>query len=299
MKIAVTGGSGFIGKWLLRSEKDEIDFFVLGTRKDLRKIEANGRDYEYIPTDYSLSRLTEILKKADAVIHLASVRTAFDKFEPYTDNFMISSRLFEACRQLNIKNVVALSSRAVYSKSELVPWSEDQAACPVSYYGISKVTMENLAHYYNNNHGMNIKCLRVAQVLGYGEREGYMLMTFIRQAFDRKELKVHGKGSGRREYIYVRDVVNAIYKALRSYQVSGIFNIGTGTNLSHLELAELINRVFDNEGNLILLPELKEDTSVSLMNIGKAKSILGWEPEWSIENGLKEIRQIMLSGKFD
>lgn len=294
MKIAIFGGSGFIGKWLLDSIPENYECIILGRNNDRDTLFINNRLFTYISTDYSPEDLELKLTGMDAVVHLAATRVGSDKFESYISNVTISENIYRICTKKGITNVVCLSSISVYSDNNVHPWSEEQRLSPQSLYGISKIAMENLAEYYNRKYNMKIKSLRVARVVGYGERTGYMLMTFINQAFKKETLSVYGKGAGRREYIYVKDVVEAIKCALRKPNINGIYNIGTGKNISHLELAEMINDVFDNETNIKLINKIKEDTSIFLMDVSKSKEILGWEPRWTIKEGLKEIRNIMI-----
>ena len=293
MKIIVTGGTGFIGNWFLKSFADEHDLIVLGRNREIIIPCVAKSAYTYLQTDYSKTHLCELLKGNDAVVHLAAKRTNTGGFESCWPNMAISYNLFESCLETGINNIVALSTISVYSEANPLPWSENQKVSPLSLYGISKVTMENLAEYYNKVHDLNIKCLRVAQVLGLYERGGFMLNTFIEQAFRKEKLKVYGKGEGRREYIYVKDVVSAIRKALDENLAAGIFNIGTGANISHLELGKLINDVFDNKDNLTLVPEKEEDKSIYLMDISKAEKLMGWTPQWTLADGLSDIRHIM------
>ena len=293
MKITITGGTGFIGKWVLKNFVDEHEVIVLGRNREDLIQGVDETAYTYLQTDYSKTHLCELLKGSDAVVHLAAKRTDAGGFESYWPNMAISYNLFESCLETRINNIVALSTISVYSEANSLPWSEDQKVSPLSLYGISKATMENLAEYYNKVNDLNIKCLRVAQVLGLYERSGFMLNTFIEQACRKEELKVYGSGEGRREYIYVKDVVSAIKKALDESLTAGLFNIGTGVNISHLELGKLINEVFDNKNNLALVPHIKEDKTVYLMDITKAERIMSWIPKWSLAEGLKDIKAIM------
>jgi len=294
MKIAITGGSGFIGKWLLRGLPEDCDVVVLG-RRPQEELKIDDRHFLYVSTDYTLESLIRALNGCDAVVHLAAKRLAENNhFRSYFDNIEISANLFTACRQLHILNILNLSSQSVYSQSNQVPWYESDSACPANFYGLSKLTVENLADYYNKHLRMKIKSLRAAQVLGLGEREGFMLMTFIKSAAKKEMLTLYGSGSGRREYIYVKDLVDVIIRMLEK-NVAGIYNVGSGVNYSHREVAEMINDVFDNRGNLELMPNKPEDKNINLMNSNKIKEELNWQPQWSFRDALRDIQQMILS----
>jgi UDP-glucose 4-epimerase len=292
MKIAITGGSGFIGTWLIREYGDTYDFYVLGRKPDTHELRVAGRAVPYLHTDYSVGNLQKQLSSADAVVHMAARRYGTnEQFSDYLPNISIGSNVFDACRAAGITNVVHLSSRSVYNNLLPTPWREEMRTVPSSYYGIAKLALETLAEHQNAAHGMKIKNLRVAQVVGTGEREGFMVMTFVRNALEKKPLTVFGSGTGRREYIYVRDVAGAIHAALVATGTGGTFNIGTGVSLSHRELADMVNRAFGNTG-LQLLPDRPEDTSISLMDCSRAREILGWEARWSIEEGFRDMQEL-------
>ena len=221
---------------------------------------------------------------------------AAKKYEPneqisdYFTSINLSDNLFSACAVLNITNIVFLSSRTVYGVNPKIPWKEEIETSPSTFYGISKVTVEKLAEYYNNKYDLKIKTLRLAQIIGFGEREGYMIITFLNQAIHKKRLQLWGKGKGSRDYIYVKDVCIAIEKSLKNDKINGIFNIGSNKSTSHREFAEVINDVFNNEGNLEFIENIEEDKSAFLMNSNKAALELDWNPQWNIRDALIDMK---------
>ena len=297
MNIAITGGTGFIGRWVLETIDKSKNVTIFGRDKGRMTIDIGTKEFKYVYTDYSESDLVDKLKGYDALIHLAATRVANSGFKPYLANIAISQSLFEACEQNKVRNIVTLSSISVYSDINKLPWREDDNVTPLSFYGISKVSMENLAELYNKTKSMNIKSLRVARVVGHGERSGYMLMNFVNQAFMKETLKVYGEGAGKREYIYVKDVADAILHALKKEEIQGIFNIGTGVKTSHYELAKTINTVFNNENNLEFVKDIKEDQTIFLMDNHKTKEELGWSSKWTLAEGLKDIQNMMSKEK--
>lgn len=289
MKIAITGGSGFIGKWLLLALHKDFDVVVLG-RQNVKTLKIGDNHFSYVSTDYTPETLIRALNGCDAVVHLAAKRfTENSQFRSYFDNIEISDNLFAACRQIHILNIVNLSSQSVYSEANQIPWLEDDIARPANFYGLSKITVENLAAYYNSQHGLKIKSLRAAQVLGWGEREGFMLMSFIKKAIKKDKLILFGSGAGKREYVYVKDLVDVIVRILKN-NVADVYNIGLGINYSHREVAEMINDVFDNSGNLEVMPNKPEDKKIYLMNSDKIKEELSWQPKWSFCEALRDIK---------
>lgn len=298
MKILLTGGTGFIGKWIIELLSEKHQLTIVGRNESVKVFPEEDISVSYLSTDYSIDSLSRHMKNIDAVVHLAAKRVPLgakgETIEDYTGNMLVSSNLFEVCKREGIKNIINISSKAVYSSNNALPCSENDTPKPLNFYGLSKLMIEQLADYYNTKYGMNIKSLRLAQVLGVGEREGFMLMTFINKALRKEELSLWGKGEGKRDYIYVKDVVDAIDFALAEPNQKGVFNIGSGTNVSHKELAETINKVFENTGNITFLSDKAEDKSVDIMDISKAKECLNWIPNWNLEDALYDMKKILI-----
>jgi UDP-glucose 4-epimerase len=213
--------------------------------------------------------------------------------DQYVSNIALASNLYEACASSNVRNIVHVSSIGVYDSETPLPWVESQDSFPESFYGISKLTVEKLGGWYNKKRGLRIKDLRVAQVMGVGERKGFMLSVFLEKAAKQEKLQLWGKGEGARDYIYVKDVALAIGQALQHADQSGVFNVGSGTRVKHRELAEAINETFDNAGNLETLEDHPEDLSIHQMDIERTRRILGWQPTWSLQDALLDIKMLI------
>lgn len=298
MRIVVYGAGGFIGKWLLKIAREEgHDVLAVDIKKLGNHIEFMGEKYDYARADGDLDKLAEIFEGYDAVVNLAAIRATDDfTMTDYIKNIQIFDEVIQACKKNSIRNIIYISSRAVYSDIN-IPWKEKESNVPVSLYGASKTAVDMLIEYYNSTTDFSIKSLRLAQVLGIGERSGYMLNTFIDKAYGKETLKLHGEGVGARQYIYIKDVAYSILNAIEHKETKGIFNIGNEGTISNKELAVIINRVFDNEGNMEQDIDLSEDKSISVMDISKAKEVLGWESRYTFEEALYDIKNIMNTTK--
>ncbi len=295
MKIAITGGSGFVGRWLCEAiARDGDEPVVLGRHPRLERAGSGAVEWRYEPTDYAVESLARLFEPCGAVVHLAAARFGDNsRFDLYHQNVETSWRVFEAAQRVRLPRVVAISSASVYSERNPQPWTEDCRAVPQGLYGASKLAMESLADVWSLAQGLNVVCLRVAQVLGHGEHGGYMLNTFIERAHAGLELMVQGEGHERREYVYVKDVAQAILATLKSNAASGVYNVGPGIQVSRADLARTIARVFQSRGGVRFQPVEHERCEHRLMDVRKAREDLGWQAQWSLEAALEDIREHM------
>jgi UDP-glucose 4-epimerase len=272
-------------------------FIILG-RSNKTEYVSDNRIYKYYCTDYSLPQLADSLQGVDAVVHLSGRKVGPEShFIDYVnDNILVSQRLIASCHMLGIKNIVNLSSRMVYDLKSQHPWSESTPENPLTFYGISKCTVDKLIHFYNETYQMHIKSLRVSQVIGLdGNRisdnqTGFMPMKFIQKALRSEPLTIYGSGEGKRDYIYIRDVIDAIDHALQAKEAKGIFNIGSGTAVSHKELAVTINNTFNKKNSILYNERVDEDMSINLLDIKKAETELGFIPKWPLKRALLDMK---------
>lgn len=298
MRIIVTGGSGFIGKYLVDELLLNNQVFVIG-KQNINCISIfNNIKVPYFYTDYSSKSIAQIFHdvKPDAVVNLAAQRPLKGKNEIsyFIDNLYIAANLFEQCFISNISNIINISTRSLYSSINTLPWIESVNLLPNNYYGLSKLWVEQTACHFIDK-GLKIKTLRLAQVIGLGEKEGYLLQLYLKNAINGFPIKVLGNNIGKRQYIYVKDVVGAIIKALEQEDVSGIFNVGMNKNYSFNDLAVTINSVFGNKSEIIHDKEAKADENIYMMDISKAKNELNWQPKYDLEDAYQDIKKLIES----
>jgi len=295
MRLAVTGGTGVIGRQLcveLNARGHALS--VLGRAAEPPAAIAGAiAPARYLSTTYEVEPLARALTRIapQALVHMAArrpLRAAADGDE-FADNITLAASVFEACRSTGIRNVLFLSSIAVYSPANPLPWHEEQVPVPHSAYGRSKLAGEALAARYNDAGTLAVKSLRIAQVLSPNEHEGTALRTFLDRAARGQTLEVWGDASGRRHYVYDRDVVRAIEHAARANAPADIYNIGMRENHSFAELARAINRAFGNDGNLVEHTDRPADPGVYHMDIERAARALDWAPAWDLDAALADI----------
>lgn len=293
MKVAITGGSGFLGKEVISALEHDASYIpvIIGKGK------VNETNHEYRTTDYSRENLKTVLTDIKAVIHLAAKRGTGGNIADYHTNINITNNLYESCTELGITNIVFSSTISIYSDVSKMPWSEESLPSTKTFYSVSKLACEHIGNIFHKNHGLNIKSLRIAQILGEGEIKG-MLNTFIDNAFEKRILKVTGKSVAKREFVYVKDVARAVILALKKDSVHGSFNIGSKASYSNYEIATMVNDVFDNKGNLFYDESIRETIESSLMDSSKAGKELGYLPQYSLKEALKDILKIKKAGKL-
>lgn len=295
MKILITGGSGFIGSYIIDRLFCKNEIFIIGRNKELQFVTSmNRRKVPYIFTDYSIDSLNSVFEiiKPEVVIHMAAQKPLKEKtsVKDYTVNLIVSISLMEICIKHGVTNIINISSRSVYSTANSLPWSEDIIPIPSNHYGLSKLWIDQAVEYYNNK-GFKIKTLRIAQVIGLGDSNDFVLHSYLQSASKGKPLRVYGRSMGRRQYIYVKDVAFAVESAISQPEVSGIFNIGMFHNYSFFELATTINEVFENKAGIESLENMPADENQYLMSIDKVRRELNWEPRFNLFETYSDLKQ--------
>lgn len=296
MRVGVTGGTGFIGQYLIRDYGESYDFVVPVRDKSIsNKVKEDKR---FVECDYTVDGLKKVLDGCDAVIHLAGKcmheNSKTIKMQDYLPTIIVSSNVFEACREIEIKNIVYASSRAVWSEqAEPDVLNESESPRPGNEYGVSKLCGEVLAEFYNDNYGMKIKSYRIVEVCGLNLSQG-MLNPFwkvlLTASVEKRVIPIYGIGIAGRDLIYVKDVTRALIVGLDK-DVKGIYNIGCGRITTNMEIAEAFCKIFKNEGGIELHPEKKEGGTTKCLDVEKAKRELGFEAGYDLLHIVDDIKK--------
>ncbi len=302
LRTVLVGGAGFIGSLLSQElvksgvQVSCVDFRGLRERccNEFADELACGL-YRFV--DASDEKEIDFqLQGADALVLLAAKRLN-KQFTSATavENLSLAESYFYRAKQAGLRNIVFLSSIGVYGCQGGYPWREEMAGKVENLYALSKWQTELLADYYNRRENMAIKSLRPAQVLGLGERPGFVLNTFIEQAWRGEQLHIYGTGSGRRQYIYIYDLVRAIVLALEHPECKGAYNIACAGSLSIVELAEKIQAAFGRSLPLVYEPYPTEDLGHYEMEVSKAKEDLDFIAEFTVPEALADIHRELKS----
>jgi len=198
--------------------------------------------------------------------------------------------VLEACRKADCR-VVFASSASVYGDNPKTPYRETDLPAPVSPYAVSKLAGEGLLAFYAKEYGLKCVSLRLFNVYGPGQKisSGYaaVVPAFINAARASDDLRVNGDGSQTRDFIYVDDVVQAFL--LSAEKGSGAYNIGSGKPTSVKHLAGKIIELTQTKSRITRAPKRAGDVRDSLADVSKARRELGFEPAYSLADGLSRV----------
>jgi UDP-glucose 4-epimerase len=293
MRALVTGGAGFIGSNLVdalieRGDSVEIvDNLSSGKRENV-----NARARLHVldvrePLDGLFAEL-----RPDVCFHLAAqadVRVSVERPDFDAEvNVIGTVRVLEAARAAGSRIVFASTGGAIYGECG-DPASELDECRPLAPYGAAKLAGEGYLLTFQRLYGMSNVVLRFGNVFGPRQDphgEAGVVAIFLGRLRDGETCQIFGDGTQERDYVYVGDVVRA---ALAAVEVEdGVFNVGTGQAISVLELYELCRHVAGSEAAAELAAARPGELQRSVLDVTKAERGLGWRPQTSLEEGLRQ-----------
>lgn len=298
MKALVTGGAGFIGSNLVKQLLEDghnvtvLDNLSSGYRSNIETI----GDVHFIEGDIrDDSAVDKAVKGAEVVFHLAaSVGNKRSIDHPLIDadiNVMGTLKILEAARREGVRKIVASSSAGIFGELKVLPIKEDHPVEPDTPYGSSKLCMEKECLAYSKLYDIEAVCLRYFNVYGPNQRfdaYGNVIPIFVFKMLKSEPLTVFGDGEQTRDFINVRDVVQANIKAAMARGVSGAFNTGSGSRISINSLIDLIRKNSDMKPYVIHGAPRPGDVRHSLADISAARESFGFSPTVTMEDGLRE-----------
>lgn len=309
MRVLVTGGAGFIGSNFVRMAiegrlpgLEDAQLTVLdaltysGTLTNLNSVE-NSPGFSFIHGDI---RDPAIVKKAmeghNAVVHFAA--------ESHVDRSVNNSRIFVETNVLGtqtlldqavaqeLEKFVHVSTDEVYGSIDSGSWNEDEPLLPNSPYSASKAASDLLVRSYHITHGLNTSITRCSNNYGTHHFPEKVIPLFVTNLLDGEKAPLYGDGKNIRDWLHVDDHCRGIALVLNAGRAGEIYNIGGGTELSNLELTNLlltstgrdesyVERVADRKGH---------DRRYSV-SINKIRSELGYSPQVPFDQGLADVVQ--------
>ena len=300
MRILVTGGAGFVGSHLcdrlLGDGHDVIamDNLITGSTDNIAHL-AGNRHFKFIFHD--VTEYIYVPGALDAVMNLASPASPVDFARIPIPILKVGS--------LGTHNTLglALAKRARYliaSTSEVYgdplihpqPESYWGNVNPIGVRGVydeAKRFSEAITMAYHRVHGVDTRIIRIFNTYGPRMRlsDGRVVPNFIGQALRGEPLTVYGDGSQTRSFCFVSDLVDGMVRLLLSSETDPV-NVGNPAELTILAFAQIINRLTGNEAGIAFKPLPVDDPRVRKPDITRARTILGWEPQVAVEDGLRQ-----------
>ncbi len=301
-RALVTGGAGFIGSHIVDAllargiETYVIDNLSTGTVDNLAQHRKNNLLHLIIGD----ARQTEILladTNIDVVFHEAAIasvpKSVSHPMMVHDVNVNMTLQLLNYCVKAGVKRFIFASSAAVYGILESRA-TETMVCRPNSPYGASKLAVEDYLHAYRRTYGLETVILRYFNV--YGRRQRYsdysgVITVFANKLFAGERLTIHGDGKQVRDFVHVKDIVQANMLAMESANAVGeMFNVASGKATSILDLAEIIKNMVGSIGvENVFSPPRPGDMKLGLASIDKIKAALNYNVKVHIEQGLEEL----------
>lgn len=307
MKILITGGAGFIGSHLCEKYTKEkhtvlcMDNFMSGNLANVRHL-LDCRNFKLIKGDIrDTELLEEIVRDIDVIFHLAAqIHVDRSYVEPkltYDINVKGTQNILEAARLHDTKRLIYASTSEVYGSAQYVPIDENHPLGATHPYGASKIAADRMCYAYANTFGMPISIVRFFNIFGPRQRDvgyGGVISIFTRRVLNDTSPIIYGDGQQTRDYTYIEDAVRAYDLVLKHNEpIIEPVNFGSGKEVSIVDLASKIVNLCGGKGNIEpvhIEPRIGEVKRL-IADATKAKSLLGWEPEYSLEDGLKKFVQ--------
>ena len=304
--VFVTGGTGFVGRWLIRELLQagaKVVALVRNSSKCAPKVEEPfGNRLLQVSgdlTDYSLvlSALTQ--SRPDTVFHLAGQSLAgvakSDPLRTLETNVRGTWNLLEASRKVSVSRIVVASSDKAYGTSYELPHREDHPLQGRFPYEASKSCADLIATMYANSYGLPVAIARFANVFGGGDLNfSRLIPDLIRTTLRGERFAIHSDGNFVRDFLYLRDAVSALLDLAEQLDhmpslAGQALNFGLGVRITVLEMVEKILSLMQMEHLRPIVKSLAScETRESYLCCAKAEQLLGWRPHYELEHGLRE-----------
>jgi len=298
--ILITGGAGAIGSNLAKRLLAEYSCKIIVV-DDLSsghtELLPDDKKLEFHQTSVINDDMLEKIfsQKIDVVFHLAALFANQKSVDQPREDLMVNGmgtlKLLQACAKGKVEKFVYSSSSCVYGNKNRVLEEKDTDFSLDTPYAITKLLGEKYCTYYHEHYSLPTVTLRYFNAYGPGEYPGKyrnVIPNFFKLAINRQPLTVMGTGNETRDFTFYYDNIQGTIKAAEKDKAAGeIFNIGSGAETRVIDIAEKINKLCENEGNIKFIPARDWDSvKKRVASIEKAKKILSYRPEYGIEKGL-------------
>lgn len=300
MKCLVLGGDGFIGSYICEHLLLHGHQVIVYERSKpaLHNLNHIQDRLCIIQGDFRTeANFSAVLTGIDWVFHLicTTLPANENSIIDIEDNVKPTLRFLEACKSGNVRKIIFLSSGGtIYGLSDRGCISESHPTEPICPYGVQKLTIERYLHLYRHLYGLEYAIMRVSNP--YGERQDPfrpqgVIAAFIARALLDRPIEIWGDGSVVRDFLYVGDVAKAAVLLAEYNGQEKIFNIGSGVGHSLNEVIHYIAKLSEKKIKKVYFPGRSQDVPVNILDISKAKNILGWQPEVDLIVGIEKLLQ--------
>lgn len=298
-QILITGGAGFLGSHLcerLLNEGHEVmcvDNFFTGKKRNIVHL-MNNPYFEVIRHDINFPLSVEVDEIYNLACPASPIHYQFDPVQTTKTSVMGVINMLDLAKRLNAK-ILQASTSEVYGDPQVHPQSEEywgnvNSIGPRACYDEGKRCAETLFFDYRRQYDLNIKVVRIFNT--YGPRmhpnDGRVVSNFILQALKNQSITIYGKGTQTRSFCYVDDLIEGIIRMMNSRKsLTGPVNLGNPEEFTILELAQKVIELTDSKSKLVYKPLPQDDPLKRKPNIDLAIRELGWRPDVSLEEGLR------------
>lgn len=312
MRIVITGGAGFLGRHLcakllsLHHEVVCVDNLLTGRRQNIEEFEG-GPDFHFLSQD--VTKPFEVEGSIDAVAHLACPASPPDYLRFPTETLEVGTigtrNMLELSRMKRARFLLASTSE-VYGDPNVNPqteeyWGNVNSIGPRSVYDEAKRASEAFTMAYHRRHGVDVRIARIFNTYGPWMRpdDGRVISNFVVQALQGRDLTVYGDGSHTRSFCYVSDLIEGLVRLLRAspdsitpdaqeknWGINYPINLGNPSEEKIVDVARLITKVTGSSSAVRFDPLPDDDPKLRCPDISRARRLLGWEPQMSLEEGL-------------
>lgn len=292
MKVAIVGAGGFVGTNLAQFLRTRVKTLRCYGRRKAFPDAFEG--IHWISGDLTDPALAETVHGCDVVIHLASTSTPAtadnDIAADAADNVLGSLHLLEQCVAGGVRRVVFISSGGtVYGVPRQIPTPESAATDPISAYGVAKLAIEKYLEIYRRRHGLDYRILRIANIYGpyqTPDKGQGVVAAFLGHAMANTPIHILGSGDVVRDYVFIDDVVEAVWAVMQHDGSSRIFNIGGGRGTSVMQIATAIEALLGRPLEKIFHPARAADVPINILDHSLASAELNWNPAVDLAQGL-------------
>ncbi len=306
MRITLTGAAGFIGSHTCKRLLDQgheivgIDnydpFYDRGIKQKNLEALIEHPNFTFKEIDFRFADQLQELEGSDMLIHLAAKAGVLpSKKDPsgYVEtNIGGTMNLLEWMRSRDMKKLLFASSSSVYGNNKKIPFNEDDfVGEPISPYAFTKRSCELMNHSYHHLYDFDILNLRFFTVYGPAQRPDLAIHKFVRLFDEGKTIQMYGDGTTARDYTYVQDTVTGIVSAVKYLQehdnVFEIINLGNNQPVKLKILIDSIAEAMNITPKIEQVPPKSGDVDITFADISKAKELLNYNPQTSLQEGLK------------